>query len=86
MNQKPIIALPDPRREWLLHCTADNGELGVCSIAAESGVIAVYPPVDSGHFTLIPTAIAEFRAALMAAIEVTEVDLQAKADREAKAT
>jgi hypothetical protein len=78
MTQQPIIALPDPRREWLLHCTDSEGELGVCTIAVEKGAIVVYGPTNSEHFHLGPTGIAQFRAAFDEAIDVAEADLRAK--------
>lgn len=79
MDEKVRIALPEPRRSWLVHCTNAFGDLGVCEITVEKCGIAIYAPDDSESFELEPTGIAEFRAAFDAAIEVVEADLAAKA-------
>jgi len=78
MTENPIIALPDPRREWLVHCTDNNNKLGACTIAVENGEIAIYAPGGSDSLHLGATGIAEFQAAFLAAITVAEADLQAR--------
>jgi hypothetical protein len=79
VDQQPIIALPNPRREWILHCYDAAGELGVCAITVERGGIAIYGPAGSNQFDLDPTGIAEFREAFTAAVDTAEADLREKA-------
>jgi hypothetical protein len=78
MDKKTFIALPEPRRSWLVHCTDAFGDLGVCVIAVQKGAITIYAPDDSENFELEPRGIAEFREAFNAAIDVAEADLRAK--------
>lgn len=79
MDTEPRIRLSEPRRTWLTHCTDAFGDLDVCVIGVERGAIAIYAPDGSESFELHAHNIAEFRAALDAAIEVAEADLRAKA-------
>ena len=78
MNKNPIIALPDPRREWLVHCIDSDNNLGVCTITVENGEIAIHTPDGSDSVHLGATGIAEFREAFLAAVNVAEADLQAR--------
>lgn len=78
MTKNPIIALPDPRREWLVHCTDADHNSGACAIAVENGEIAIYVPNQSDCLHLGATGIAQFREAFAAAIDVAEADLQAQ--------
>jgi hypothetical protein len=79
VDEKTYIRLPEPRRNWLVHCNDAFGDLGVCVVAVEKGSIAIYAPDDSESFELGATGIAEFREAFNAAIDVAEADLRAKA-------
>ena len=79
MNGKPLIALPEPRRNWLVHCTDAFGVLGVCAISVEQGQISIYAPDGSEGFDLSRVDIAEFRAAFNSAVDVAESDLREEA-------
>jgi hypothetical protein len=79
MEDKPLIALPEPRRSWLVHCTDAFDTLGVTVIAVNEGRITIYAPDGSENFELGRVDIAEFRAAFNAAVDVAESDLRAKA-------
>ncbi|MGQ0839564.1 hypothetical protein [Actinokineospora sp.] len=77
----PIIALPNPRRSWLLHCTDSDRDLGVCEVAVNDGTVLIAGPDNEVLFTLEMDDIALFRAALDAAIEVAEHDLRTRRPR-----
>jgi hypothetical protein len=78
MSEKTHIALPDPRRSWLMHCVGAFGDLGVCEIAVNDGALAIVPPGGGHSFELEARGIAQFRAAFDEAVAVAEADLRAR--------
>lgn len=72
-----LIRQPRVRREWLLRCTDRYLDRGVCEISVSAGLLEIAGP-DGEAFTLEGAEIAEFRAALDAAIEQCETDLSTR--------
>ncbi|MFE2750977.1 hypothetical protein ACFXGA_03120 [Actinosynnema sp. NPDC059335] len=72
-----VIRKDRERREWLLRCQDDQGEAAVCTINVNNGVLELLGPGDEFCFQLEDTSIADFRAALDAAIARAEADLTA---------
>lgn len=61
------------KREWLLHCRDSYADRAVCEVSVSAGSIEIAGP-DGPAFTLRGSEIAEFRAALDAAIDQSEID------------
>ena len=76
MTENPVIAHPDPRRSWLIHCNDADGNFGVCNLTVSRGSILIYAPNGSDTIDLTPTGIAEFREAFTEALAVAESDLK----------
>lgn len=65
------------KRDWLLHCSDSYSDPAVCEVSVSAGSIEIAGP-DGPAFTLEGTQIAEFRAALDAAIGQSEIDRRAR--------
>ncbi|MEV6240348.1 hypothetical protein [Lentzea sp. NPDC051838] len=65
------------RREWLLHCSDSYADRAVCEVSVSAGAVEIAGP-DGPAFTLEGREIAQFRAALDAAIGQSEIDLRAR--------
>jgi hypothetical protein len=63
-----------PRREWLVRCQDSNLDLAVCSIEANDGKVEIISP-EGTPFTLTEREIADFYAALDAAVAQAADDL-----------
>lgn len=84
MSDDRIIKVPEPRREWLLHCEGDQEDVFVLTVSG--GAVEIIAPEYADLLRLERAQIAEFRQALDAAIEVAEADLCAqRAERQAVA-
>ena len=64
------------RREWLLRCRDSYADRAVCEVSVSAGTVEIAGP-DGPAFTLVGAEIAEFRAALDAAISQSEDDRRA---------
>jgi len=74
-----LIRKSQVKREWLLRCRdARRDGLAVCAIGVSAGTVEVYGPEDELAFSLEGSEIAEFRAALNAAIAQAERDLRGR--------
>ena len=72
-----VIKRARVKREWLLRCRDSYADRAVCEISVSAGAVEIVGP-DGPAFTLEGTEIAEFRAALDAAIDQCEIDLRAR--------
>lgn len=77
-EQYSEIKAEGTRREWLLRCNDEEGEVAVCSIGVHSGEIELWGTDDAEAFRLESWQIAPFREALDEAITVADADLTRK--------
>lgn len=73
-----LIRPESPKREWLLRCTDNDGNLAVCAVLVSNGRVEIAPPDDEA-FAFELSEIADFHTALHSAIEVAEADLRRNA-------
>ncbi|GAA3847530.1 hypothetical protein GCM10022243_12050 [Saccharothrix violaceirubra] len=72
-----IIKPRGPKREWLLRCEGEEGD--IFSVTVSRGAVEIYPPDHLDCVHLERSQIAEFRAVLDEAIDQAESDLQSRA-------
>ena len=69
-----VFTHDSPRREWLVRCQDSNLDMAVCSIEANDGKVEIISP-EGAPFTLTEREIADFYAALDAAVTQAAEDL-----------